>query len=191
MGESEQSMSSLPADTVANAGRWRTISAWPEMQRPTALWSWLEHPGSLTEKLRAVAGESFHVEVLNEAEVTLSAEDAGFLGVASGTPARLREVYLSGSAPLVFGRTLAPVGEAADWLAQLGAQPLGDRVFAEASATRGEIEVRQVGATDAFYRDAVCGLSAPPATVWVRRSVLSVQASRLLIYEAFFPGVNQ
>jgi len=191
MGESEHVVSNQAGVDVAGDSAWRAASAWPETQRPSAPWSWLCHSGSLTQKLRSVAGASFHVEVLTETGVTLNIEDAGLLGVAPGTPARLREVYLSGAKPLVFGRTLAPIGAAADWLTQLGAQPLGDRVFAEASAVRGAIDVRQLNADDAFYRDAVRGLAEAPASLWARRSVLNVQGARLLIYEAFLPGVNQ
>lgn len=192
MGKSEYRAANQPgARRVAGGCVWRAVSEWPETQRPPAPWAWLCHPGSLTRKLRGVAGASFHVDVLNEAEVTLDADDAALLGVAAGTRARLREVYLSGTLPLVFGRTLAPPGLAADWLTQLGDQPLGDRVFAEADALRGGIEVAQVQAGDAFYRDAVRALPAPPSSLWVRRSVLQVQAARLLIYEAFFPGVDQ
>lgn len=170
-------------------GGWRAVSEWPEAERPPAPWVWLGYSGSLTQKLRALAGDTFHVRVVRETSTELQAEDARLLGVASGSPALLREVYLCGTKPLVFGRTLAPTQGAARWLEQLGAQPLGDRVFAGQDTVRGEIEVQQLGGFDPFYRDAVRELDKAPARLWVRRSVLNVQAARLLIYEAFLPGV--
>lgn len=178
-----------PTNHTVSIGNWRPVTAWPDAERPAAPWSWLVHTGSLTRKLRALAGDAFHVRVLREGEIELEAEDAQLLGVTPGTTAQLREVYLSGAQPLVFGRTLASNQGAAHWLERLGVQPLGDRVFAEADAMRGEIEVKRVTLTDALYRDAVYGLTEPPGLLWARRSVLTVQNSRLLIYECFLPGV--
>jgi chorismate lyase len=189
MGESESDM--IRRSNQGQGGDyWRAVTAWPDAERPPAPWPWLTHGGSLTRKLRALTGEAFHVQVLRETGIELVAEDAQLLGVASGVPAKLREVYLCGTQPLVFGRTLTSDREAARWLERLGAQPLGDRVFAEQDAVRGEIEVKRITAPDALYLDAVCGLAEPPAVLWARRSVLSVQTARLLIYECFLPGVD-
>ncbi|MGH8370144.1 MAG: chorismate--pyruvate lyase family protein [Gammaproteobacteria bacterium] len=189
MDESEQSVM-RQAITAPEGGRWRALAAWPDAERPTALWPWLTHSGSLTQKLRELAGAAFHVEVLRESGTELGVEDAQLLAIAPGSTAQLREVYLCGTQPLVFGRTLAPDHGAARWLERLGAQPLGDRVFADQDTARGEIEVQRVTASDAFYRAAVRGLAEPPGWLWARRSVLRVKAARLLIYECFLPGVT-
>lgn len=188
MDESEPGMAQ-PSNRGQFSGPWRPATSWTDADRAGAPWEWLTHSGSLTRKLRNRTGAAFNVQVLKEAGIGLAAEDARLLGVAPGSAARLREVYLCGAVPLVFGRTLASGEDAAHWLQQLGARPLGDRVFAEADTTRGEIEVTQVSTADALYHDAVRGLPAAPATLWARRSVLSVQAARLLIYECFLPGV--
>ncbi|HEX5340582.1 MAG TPA: chorismate lyase [Gammaproteobacteria bacterium] len=176
--------------TDATADRWRRVSAWPETERPPAPWSWLLHTGSLTQKLRDFTGDAFHVQVLRETADRLAADDAQLLGLLPAAEVQLREVYLCGLQPLVFGRTLAPSHGAARWLDRLGAQPLGERVFAENDTARGEIEVRQLAETDALYRHAVSGLMAPCASLWARRSVLRVQETQLLIYECFLPGVS-
>ncbi|HET7922968.1 MAG TPA: chorismate lyase [Gammaproteobacteria bacterium] len=169
---------------------WLAASVWPAGQRQTAPWDWLTHAGSLTQKLRGVAGDGFHVQVLREASALLDAEDAALLELAPGTRARLREVHLCGTRPLVFGRTLAAAHGAARWLDRLGARPLGDRVFGGAGTQRGEIEISRLGAGDALYRDALQGLRAAPEHLWARRSVLDVQGTKLLIYECFLPGVR-
>lgn len=178
------------AGSAIQNSQWQKVGKWPEAERPAALWSWLCDDGSLTRKLRALAGEAFHVQVLAESGIELEAEDAGLLGMQPGERVHVREVYLCGNQPLVFGRTVAPDHVAARWLEQLGAQPLGDRVFAGQDTTRSEIEIRQISTADALYRDAVRGLSAPPGLLWARRSVLSIQSARLLIYEVFLPGVG-
>ncbi|MGH8373474.1 MAG: chorismate--pyruvate lyase family protein [Gammaproteobacteria bacterium] len=174
-----------------NTDHWQAVTAWLGAERPVAPWSWLAHAGSLTQKLRALVGDAFHVRVLKENGIELGAEDARLLDVVPGSTAQLREVYLCGAQPLVFGRTLTSNEGASRWLDQLGTQPLGDRVFAEQGATRDEIEVRCVTVADSLYRDAVRGLVEPPVALWARRSVLRVRDSRLLIYECFLPGVHE
>jgi chorismate--pyruvate lyase len=189
MDESDPSMAQ-PSNIGLAVDSWRPVTTWPAVERPPALWEWLTHTGSLTQKLRALAKDAFHVQVLKETGIELATGDAQLLGVPPGSAAQLREVYLCGAQPLVFGRTLAAKHAAVQWLEQLGARPLGDRVFAEQDAMRGEIEVRQVTASEALYQAAVCDLPEPPSMLWARRSVLSVQTARLLIYECFLPGVD-
>lgn len=163
---------------------WQPLAAWRNEPGLAALAPWLGYTGSLTEKLRVVTGAAFHVRVLHEGAARLGAEDAVLLGSLPGTAARLREVNLCGEHPLVYARTLAPA-QAADWLQELNAQPLGDRVFAQAGTERGAIEVARLHAAQALYRAAVKAIDAPPAMLWARRSVLEVRGSRLLIYECF------
>lgn len=163
---------------------WRRLNTWPPEHQPAALWPWLSHSGSLTEKLRATVGGAFHVKVLHEGVAQLNVEDAMLLRTLAGTAARLREVHLYGASPVVFARTLA-LAEAASWLQDLNTQPLGDRVFAEGDAQRGVIEIAQLDLTQALYRAAVQEISRPSKELWARRSVLTVRDSRLLIYECF------
>lgn len=182
---------SISPESVPNDTRWRTVAEWPAAERAPAPWSWLTHSGSLTRRLRGLTGDSFHVEVLRETDIRLDDEDARLLDAIPGHAARLREVYLCGTQPLVFGRTLTSDGDGAQWLERLGTQPLGDRVFAEQDAMRGEIEVKRLTGSDMLFRDAVRGLAeAPAVALWARRSILTVRSVRLLIYECFLPGVE-
>lgn len=178
---SELTANPLPTDRQP---LWRLADAWQREPQLTALWSWLSHSGSLTEKLRAAVDAAFHVKVLHEGAVQLSAEDALLLHALPGTAARLREVQLCGAVPLVYARTLAP-SEAASWLQDLNSQPLGDRVFAAADTQRSAIEVARLDAAEPLYRSAVRNIEHAPAILWARRSVLSLGDSRLLIYECF------
>lgn len=163
---------------------WRRLSTWLPEHQPAALWPWLSHSGSLTEKLRATVGDVFHVKVLHEGVAQLNVEDAMLLRTLPGTAARLREVHLYATSPVVFARTLALV-EAASWLQGLNTQSLGDRVFAEGDTQRSVIEIAQLDPMQALYRAAVQGISRPSKELWARRSVLTVHDNRLLIFECF------
>lgn len=164
--------------------QWKPLDAWPSTQRPTALWPWLAHTGSLTEKLRAVVGEALHVEVLREDVTQLVADDALLLHSLPGTAAHRREVYLCGDQPRIFARTLA-TAEAARWLDELNTQPLGERVFAQARLQRGAIQVALLEAGQPLFQAASQRFRPVLAALWARRSVLTVQDDRLLIYECF------
>ncbi|MGH8282619.1 MAG: chorismate--pyruvate lyase family protein [Gammaproteobacteria bacterium] len=172
-----------------HAGFWTPLTVWPAEARPQALWPWLAHVDSLTEKLRAAAGDAFHVKVLHEGVTQLDVHDAVLLHTLPGTAASLREVHLCANEPWVYARTLS-VAESGGWLEALGTQPLGDRVFAEADTQRGPIEVAQLDAAQPLYHAALKGLPHRPACLWARRSVLTVRGSRLLIYEIFLNGME-
>ena len=168
---------------------WRPLPSWPVDARPALLWSFLSEVGSLTDRLKAKAGPVFHVRVLNEQGVTLLSQDATLLHAKTGAPAYLRQVYLCGLVPLVYARSVA-VGAAVGWLQELGASPLGGRVFAEKEVQRGPIEVTQLSPGEPLYRAAVAGLTVAPHELWARRSVLKVGAAAILIYECFLPELG-
>ncbi|MGA9855012.1 MAG: chorismate lyase [Gammaproteobacteria bacterium] len=174
--------------SLNNNGLWRPLEAWPAEQRP-ALWTWLQDRGSLTKKLRAIAGPAFHVQVLHEGRISLDAESARLLQTHAGTVVLERRVFLCADSPWVYARTLA-LTESGQWLDGLGTDPLGDRVFANTAVQRSVIEVAQLYPQQALYLAALRGLETIPPMIWARRSVLLVDNQRLLIYECFLPGMN-
>lgn len=176
-----------PGDNIIDP--WCPLEAWPAEQRPATLWSWLADAGSLTQKLRALAGDVFQVRVLYEGQAPLDAEDARLLHAAAGTTARERQVYLCADALWVYARTLVPT-ESGHWLEKLGTHPLGERVFAVADTHRNRIEVAQLYPEHKLYQTALNGLGITPPMLWARRSVLRVDSSHLLIYECFLPGMH-
>lgn len=176
-------------ESGSNVTPWHALETWPVEQRPAALWPWLSHAGSLTERLRAQAGNAFHVHVLHEGRAQLAAEDARLLHAPTGTIAHKRQVYLCADIPWVYARTLAPL-DSSHWLDQLGAQPLGERVFGMPDTRRGLIEVARLYPQRELYKACLSGLDLDPPMLWARRSVLMVGQDRLLIYECFLPGMN-
>lgn len=167
---------------------WRPTHAWAPEVRPPALWPFLVEAGSLTERLKTKAGGAFHVRVLEEGGVALAAEDAALLSARAGEQGFMRQVYLCGSEPLVYARSLA-VGEGARWLQELGDNPLGQKVFAEKGVRRSPIEATHLSPGQPLYDAAVVQLSRKPAELWARRSLLSVKGAVILIYECFLPGL--
>ncbi len=167
---------------------WRPLEAWPVEQRP-ALWTWLQDTGSLTQKMRATAGSVFHVQVLHEGRTLLDSENAHLLQTHTGNAALERRVYLCADTPWVYAHTLA-LTESGQWLDRLGNHPLGDRIFANAAAQRSAIEVAQLDPRQELYQAALQDPEMEPSILWARRSVLTVDGQRLLIYECFLPGMR-
>jgi len=168
---------------------WRPTHAWAPEARPHTLWPYVVEAGSLTERLKAKAGSSFHVRVLEEGSAPLSADDAALLKATPGEPGFMRQVYLCGSEPLVYARSLA-VGEGARWLQELGDNPLGAKVFAEKKdVRRSPIEATHLSPGQPLFDAAAVQLSRKPVELWARRSLLTVKGAAILIYECFLPGL--
>lgn len=174
--------------SLNNDALWHSSDAWPVEQRP-ALWAWLLDSGSLTKKLRATAGPTFHVRVLHEGQTTLDSENASLLQTHPGDAALERRVYLCADTPWVYAHTLA-LTESRQWLDSLGNLPLGDRIFTNAAAQRSVIEVAQLDPQQELYQAALQDQEMRPSRLWARRSVLTVDGQRLLIYECFLPGMK-
>ena len=167
---------------------WRPVHAWAPEARPRALWSYVVEAGSLTERLKTKAGSGFHVRVLEEGAVALSPDDAALLQAGAGEIGFMRQVYLCGSEPLVYARSLA-VGEGARWLRELGDNPLGAKVFAEKDVRRSPIEATHLSPGQPLFEAAAAQLNRKPMELWARRSLLTVKGAAILIYECFLPGL--
>jgi chorismate--pyruvate lyase len=173
-----------------SAHPWKPVADWPAAARPVALWPLIAEMGSLTERLKAKAGRAFHVRLLNQGHYSLNEEDMALLDAKPEEAGFVRQVYLCGRGPLVYARSLA-VGAAERWLKELGEQPLGERVFAEADARRGPIQAARLDAHDHLYKEAVAGLDRHPAgPLWARRSLITVGGAGILIYECFLPELG-
>jgi len=172
-----------------NRPLWRALDAWPAHERPVSLWPFIAETGSLTEKLRAKAGDAFRFRLLSESAHALAADDAALLGVTQGAQGFLRQVDLGGAEPWVYARSLA-AGEGVDWLKALGQQPLGQRVFGQRDTTRGPIQVARLAPGDGLLQAAAASRGRPLQELWARRSVLKAGGTAILIYEFFYPELG-
>ncbi|MDD1793508.1 chorismate lyase [Enterovibrio makurazakiensis] len=137
---------------------------------------WLLERHSMTERLKACC-RTLTVEVLGLHEVgkeVLSNNERELLGDQA---CLVREVVLSGDdTPWLCARTLVPMStltEREQDIADLGAVPLGQRVFNQANARRDAIEVAHL----------VCDGQA----LLARRSRLWVNDKPMLVSELFLP----
>ena len=174
---------------------WRSLDEWPASARPARLWAYLSEAGSLTERLRARAGE-LQVQVLSQGHATLSEDDMRLLGAKPDEAGYVRQVYLCGPGqkPWVYARSVV-AGPAERWLKELGERPLGDKVFANADAQRSPIAVAKLESRHSLHKEAVTRLtgtqrSAASTALWARRSRLSVDGGHILIYECFLPALT-
>ena len=185
---------SLASEPLTAAAVWRSLEEWPESSRPRQLWTYLAEAGSLTERLRAKSGD-LRVQILSQGHATLSEEDMALLGAKPDEAGYVRQIYLCGHGqePWVYARSVV-AGPSEGWLKQLGERPLGDKVFANPDAQRSPIAVARLEPRHALHKEAVARLpadqrGAASAALWARRSKLSVDSGRILIYECFLPAL--
>lgn len=156
---------------------------------PPGLRPWLNEPGSLTRRLRALAGEGFTVRVCTEGWGRPWLDERRRLGLPARRRAWLREVVLGrGTEPWICARSVMPettLRGPLRRLRSLGAQPLGSMLFGHFAVVRGPIEVARLGRTDALEQRA--RLLAGRPGEWARRSVFRIGGRPLLVTEVFLP----
>ncbi|BCS49749.1 putative chorismate pyruvate-lyase [Aeromonas jandaei] len=148
---------------------------------PASLRPWLLEPGSMTRRLRQ-HNSHFSVEWLGNHQVSLIADEQWL--VDAPTPAGIcREVILHGDrGPAVLGWTLfADVALEGSGLADLGEQPLGERIFGHEPARRDHLQVARF--------EIATNPRCPAAVVWGRRSRLFLGPWPLLVHELFLPSL--
>jgi len=147
---------------------------------PLALQSWLLETGSLTARLKQQG--QFALQVLQEQQEVLPAFLQQRWQSSVGTR---REVLLSlNGRPAIYAQSFwsAAAGNSLIPLAQLGAMPLGEFMFAQPDLQRSALEVALL--------DADFGLSAHATVLpcWGRRSYFSLLGHELLVQEVFLAG---
>lgn len=164
-------------------GRLAQVPAPPRVLRP-----WLDEPGSLTRRLRALAGDAFDVVVLDERWARAWPEERHRLGSHAMRWHWVREVLLCREkTPLVYARSVIPGSSLTGplrRLRQLGKQPLGALLFGRYPVARGPIDIARV------HPQSRLGLRALPqqnVACWARRSVFHIARRPLLVTEVFLP----
>lgn len=182
-----------PLDAAPEPGPLRSLS-WTEAARlavgarPARLWTWLVDEGSLTQRLKARAGDGFALQVIGEGAETLRRADAQRMGVAWPQDALIREVRLDvDGRGAIHAVTVIPRStlDAHPELGALGERPLGEALFGADDARREPFEVACLGPDHALAERAIAALGEPRARIWARRSVVRLGADPLLIHECF------
>lgn len=151
------------------------------------LLNWLQHPDSLTARLRAHCRGHFSVEVLNQYWGMARLDETQALDIPLRSRVLVREVVLKGyGQPWVWARSIMPERSLTGtlrYLRKLDDQPLGSWLFKQPTLERGVVKIR------AFQPD---DLALPPKLdidrpLWGRRSVFWVHHKPLLVGEVFLP----
>jgi chorismate--pyruvate lyase len=160
---------------------WLPAASAPLAALPQTLQSWLLETGSLTARLKQQG--QFALQVLEEQHEVLPAFLQQRWQASAGTR---REVLLSlDGRPAIYAQSFwsAAAGNSLLPLAQLGAMPLGEFIFAQPDLQRSGLEVAVLDAGFMLpARDTVL-------PCWGRRSYFALLGHELLVQEVFFAGV--
>ncbi|MCC7182609.1 MAG: chorismate lyase [Rhodocyclaceae bacterium] len=162
---------------------------------PGAYASWLETPGSLTTRLRAVS-TSFRVLRLAEGWGRAHRDERDALAIAADEPVWLREVLLlCDEEPVVFAHSIVAAAELnGPWrsLRRQGSRPLGDSLFAGGhrhAVARSPLSFARLAPNHPLHRGAVRALGQPLPAMWARRGVYRRTGTPLVVTELFLPAV--
>lgn len=151
--------------------------------------SWLLDTGSLTERLQSLC-DKFEVKVLGQSNVALDKSESLVLPDSINKTWQIREVILSGDGqPWVFARSVLPEQMCRSTWADLGNQPLGQRIFNDSSFVRSGFEIGHLQQHPLTHRhfSKETGSSSNQRQHWARRSIFSRGQDSLLVAEAFLP----
>ena len=153
---------------------------------PGPLRDWLDEPGSLTRRLRALAGGAFRVRVIDECWGRAWPDERRRLQRPGNEWFWRREVLLCREGqPLVYARSVIPgtsLRGPLRRLRSLGRQPLGTLLFGRYPVVRGPIEVAPL---DDGSRLGARALRYGARPCWARRSVFHIAGRPLLVSEVF------
>jgi chorismate--pyruvate lyase len=168
--------------------------SWPGLETSGLLWkpaaqvvprpqpllqSWLLDPGSLTSRLKALAGSRFNVRVLEECWIRHTSPSLLQCFEPHVARQRLwsRKVLLQcGDTPWVAAHSLIPVSSMQGplkRLRRLDERPLGEFLFRDPALRRYQLELTH------------------SASVWGRRSLFYLHDQPLLVAEFFLPALLQ
>ncbi len=173
--------------------RWRPRAHLRQGELPAGLGAWLLDSGSLTRRLRQACPGVFRVQVLGQSWARPLPSEAELLAVAHRHHVWVREVQLfCDTQAWVFARTVIPPVTLQGWgrrLQQLGDRPLGEVLFTDPKAKRGEVEIARILPAQRLHQRAFGRLTEVPTEIWGRRSLFRIDGRPLLVYEVFLPAL--
>lgn len=151
---------------------------------------WLFDQDSLTQRLRQLSHDRFHVLPLQEGWQILRADECLALNCAPQSVGWVREVFLYGKdQPWVYARSVASqaaLKQSGFDLTQLGRRSLGELLFSDPEFKRGPFEICTL---DQQRLPAVVAQHSQADTpLWARRSCFNTPRISILVAEAFLPA---
>lgn len=145
--------------------------------------NWLLDTGSLTERLQTQC-RHFELKNIGQAATALHQCEQQWLKDSDETRWVVREVWLYGDGkPWVFARSILPGRLVDGELKNLGASPLGKRLFNDARFIRSEFELCRLTQGSAGHQLN----TGQRASLWGRRSRFSFEGSAMIVAEVFMP----
>lgn len=138
--------------------------------------SWLTEPGLLTARLRSLCAEKFRLEVLNQSR-------------PDPTEAAHRQIVLwCGEEPCIYAETVIPAATSAKfpWLAELGDEPLGERLSSQPEVQRSPFRYSLLPSN--FVPVAI---ETSEDCFWSRSSDFHLASLSLTVTEAFLPAIGR
>ena len=158
---------------------------------------WLIDDGSLTARLQQRYTD-FSVKKVSLKCAKPLQDEARLLKHPPHQQALIREVLLMGNnEPVVFAHSVLPrVALRGPWnkLGRLGNKPLGATLFANPKVKRTPLAFKKLSRHHPLYMRAAQHLLKPPAYLWARRSIFSLntasqKCANILVTEIFLPQI--
>jgi chorismate lyase len=154
---------------------------------------WLIGKGLLTLRMKAVCGERFALQLVDQWTGLLNAAHKSALR-SPDNAGLFRDVEMfCGERVWVFAQTIMPDSTlcAHPWLAELGDSALGETLSDLSGVERSAYEYAWLPVEEAVTARALRDAEIKPAGLWARRSRVSLRSAPMLMQELFLPAIGR
>jgi chorismate--pyruvate lyase len=154
---------------------------------------WLIGKGLLTLRMKAVCGERFALQLVDQWTGLLNAAHKSALR-SQDNAGLFRDVEMCcGEQVWVFAQTIMPDSTlcAHPWLAELGDSALGETLSDLSGVERSTYEYAWLPVEEPVTARALRDAEVKPAGLWARRSRVSLRSAPLLMQELFLPAIGR
>lgn len=159
---------------------------------PPKLKPWLQHPGSLTQRIQQCC-QQFSVQLLLQEATYIQRDEALLLGLKPNQLAWSRSVILyADNRPVVYAYSCCRLSDLRNnWqaLRGLGNQPLGSLLFTHPHIQRNTLHFKQINKSHAHFNAVRHLLSIHESNLWARRSLFQHHQAPLLVTEVFLTDI--
>lgn len=160
---------------------------------PARLIPWLTHQGSITDKLKAQAGDA-HLQLLKHSWELTDSWDQETLNLASNLPVLHREILMwAHNEPCWFARTIMPKStyQAEETLfSRLKTTPLGELIHYHPNIRRTRIKPYPIVPNSMEHRYLAHALEYPVEQFWGRCSTFTLHKQyEFYLLEIFLPSL--